>query len=40
VANPFRRLQVERGVDRGLIETSGHALAVTVGLATRRPGDK
>jgi len=27
-------------VDRGLIETSGHALAVTVGLATRRPGDK
>ena len=40
VANPFRRLQVERGVDRGLIEASGHALAVTVGLATRRPGDK
>ncbi|TMB18779.1 MAG: type IV pilus assembly protein PilM, partial [Deltaproteobacteria bacterium] len=40
VANPFRRLQVERSVDRGLIEASGHALAVTVGLATRRPGDK
>jgi len=40
VAEPFRRLHVERGVDRGLIEASGPALAVTVGLATRRPGDK
>ena len=40
VANPFRRLQLERGVDRELVEASGPALAVTVGLATRRPGDK
>src|SRR3989454_11286469 len=40
VANPFRRLQVDRGVDRGLIEASGHALAVTVWVATRRPGGK
>jgi type IV pilus assembly protein PilM len=40
VVNPFRRLQVERGVDRALVEASGPALAVTVGLATRRPGDK
>jgi type IV pilus assembly protein PilM len=40
VANPFRRLEIDRGVDRQLIEASGHALAVTVGLATRRPGDK
>jgi type IV pilus assembly protein PilM len=40
VANPFRRLQVERGVHRELVEASGPALAVTVGLATRRPGDK
>ena len=40
VADPFRRLQVERGVARELIEASGPALAVTVGLATRRPGDK
>jgi type IV pilus assembly protein PilM len=40
VADPFRRLTVEGGVDRGLIEESGPALAVAVGLATRRPGDK
>jgi hypothetical protein len=40
VAEPFRRLHVERGVNRGLVEVSGPALAVTVGLATRRPGDK
>jgi len=40
VADPFRRLQLERGVDRQLVEASGPALAVTVGLATRHPGDK
>jgi type IV pilus assembly protein PilM len=40
VANPFRRLHVPRGVDRELVEASAPALAVTVGLATRRPGDK
>jgi type IV pilus assembly protein PilM len=40
VADPFRRLHVERGADRALVESSGPALAVTVGLATRRPGDK
>ena len=40
VADPFRRAQVERRVDRLLIETSGPSLAVAVGLATRRPGDK
>jgi len=33
-------MQVDRSVDRTLIESSGPALAVTVGLATRRPGDK
>jgi type IV pilus assembly protein PilM len=38
VADPFRRLQLERGVDRQLVEASGPALAVTVGLATRHPG--
>src|SRR5438046_8042889 len=36
VADPFRRLQVDRGADRALIEASGPALAVTAGLATRR----
>ena len=40
VAEPFRRLSIDRGVNRGLIEASGPALAVTAGLATRRPGDK
>jgi type IV pilus assembly protein PilM len=40
VASPFRRLTVDRGVNRDLLQESGPALAVTVGLATRRPGDK
>jgi len=40
IANPFRRLQVSGGVDRKLAEASAPALAVAVGLATRRPGDK
>jgi type IV pilus assembly protein PilM len=40
VANPFRRVMVERSADRKMIETNGPALAVTVGLATRHPGDK
>ena len=30
VANPFRKLYLERGVDRELVETCGAALAVTV----------
>jgi type IV pilus assembly protein PilM len=40
VVNPFRRVSLERRKDRELVEKSGPALAVTVGLATRRPGDK
>ena len=40
IADPFRRLHLDRSVNRQLVETSGPALAVTVGLATRRPGDK
>jgi type IV pilus assembly protein PilM len=40
VADPFRRVALGSGVDRGLIEASGPALAVTVGLASRRMGDK
>jgi type IV pilus assembly protein PilM len=40
VADPFRRVRVDGKVDRGLIESCGPALAVAVGLATRRPGDK
>jgi len=40
VADPFRRVRVDGKVDRGLIEECGPALAVAVGLATRRPGDK
>lgn len=40
VADPFRRVRIDGRIDRGLIEESGPALAVAVGLATRRPGDK
>jgi type IV pilus assembly protein PilM len=40
VADPFRHVRVDGKVDRGLIEECGPALAVAVGLATRRPGDK
>jgi type IV pilus assembly protein PilM len=40
VANPFRRVALERSADRKMIETNGPALAVAVGLATRHPGDK
>jgi type IV pilus assembly protein PilM len=39
VVDPFRRVACDR-VSRELIEGNGPALAVTVGLATRRPGDK
>jgi type IV pilus assembly protein PilM len=40
VADPFRRMRVDGKVDRALIEECGPSLAVAVGLATRRPGDK
>jgi type IV pilus assembly protein PilM len=40
VVDPFRRVTLDGRVDRALIEESGPALAVIVGLATRRPGDK
>lgn len=40
VADPFRRVSLGSRVDRTVIEASGPALAVAVGLATRRPGDK
>jgi len=40
VAEPCRRIGIGSRVDRSLIERYGPALGVTVGLATRRPGDK
>ncbi|HLK12627.1 MAG TPA: type IV pilus assembly protein PilM [Candidatus Binatia bacterium] len=40
VADPFRRVSIGSRVDRELVDTHGPALAVAVGLATRRPGDK
>lgn len=40
VVDPFRRVTLDARVDRSIIEECGPALAVTVGLATRRPGDK
>lgn len=40
IADPFRRISTGGSVDRSLIDASGPALAVAVGLAARRPGDK
>jgi type IV pilus assembly protein PilM len=40
VADPFRRVSVARRADQQLVHECGSALAVAVGLATRRPGDK
>jgi type IV pilus assembly protein PilM len=40
VANPFRRLHLDRGADQALVDVNGAALAVLAGLAVRRPGDK
>jgi type IV pilus assembly protein PilM len=40
VADPFRRVSLGSRVDRALVDAHGPALAVAVGLATRRPGDK
>jgi hypothetical protein len=31
---------IDRSADKKMIEANGPALAVTVGLATRHPGDK
>jgi type IV pilus assembly protein PilM len=40
VADPLRRVEAGRGIDRALIDSHGPALAVAIGLATRQPGDK
>ena len=40
ITDPFRRLATGGSVDRKLIDDAGPALAVAVGLATRKPGDK
>jgi len=40
IADPFKSIRVSSKVSKELIEQSGPALAVAVGLATRRPGDK
>jgi type IV pilus assembly protein PilM len=40
VADPFRRVPVVRSGDQDLVQACGPALAVAVGLAARRPGDK
>jgi type IV pilus assembly protein PilM len=40
VADPFRRVPVVRSADQELVQAQGPALAVAVGLASRRPGDK
>jgi Tfp pilus assembly PilM family ATPase len=40
VADPFKRVTLDRRIDQELVAASAPALAVTAGLATRRPGDK
>lgn len=40
VADPFRLLTISRQADSGFIRQHASTLAVSVGLATRRPGDK
>jgi type IV pilus assembly protein PilM len=40
IADPFRRVPIARAADQELAQEVGPALAVAVGLATRRPGDK
>ena len=40
VCNPFRSLNIGRHVDEDFIEHYASSLAVSVGLATRRQGDK
>jgi type IV pilus assembly protein PilM len=40
VSNPFRMMNLSRQADDQFIYQNASALAVSVGLATRRPGDK
>jgi type IV pilus assembly protein PilM len=40
VSDPFRMLTISRNADERFIRQHASALAVSVGLATRRPGDK
>lgn len=40
IVEPFRKVAVGGRVDRSLIDAHGPSLAVAIGLATRRPGDK
>jgi type IV pilus assembly protein PilM len=40
VVNPFRRLNISRHIDEAFLHQHASSLAVSVGLATRRPGDK
>ena len=39
-SDPFRSLSISRQVDEQFLQEHASALAVSVGLATRRPGDK
>ena len=40
LANPFARIAIARGASESFVRENAPSLAVTVGLATRRPGDK
>ena len=40
LANPLERVTLARGIDADFVKQNAAALAVTIGLAARRPGDK
>jgi type IV pilus assembly protein PilM len=40
IADPLSRVQLARGADQDFVRANASALAVTIGLAARRPGDK
>ncbi|MGH7966916.1 MAG: pilus assembly protein PilM, partial [Candidatus Binatia bacterium] len=40
VSNPFRQITISRQADDRFIRQNAPALAVSVGLAIRRPGDQ
>jgi type IV pilus assembly protein PilM len=40
IADPLARVSVARGIDTDFVRSNAPTLAVTVGLAARRPGDK
>ena len=40
IADPLNRVNLARGADHEFVQQNASSLAVTIGLAARRPGDK